>query len=79
MPSMNTIFPGKPILTRHGEGYILGAKAPDARGRASNKWYCKIREDIMEITEKDIVPDPFVPDGFKSFKPFDKDDDGVDG
>ena len=28
-PSINQIFPGKPVQTKFGEGFVLGAKNPE--------------------------------------------------
>jgi hypothetical protein len=36
------MFPGKPVRTRHGDGFILGAKIPDEKStgqRDDDKYY----------------------------------------
>jgi hypothetical protein len=64
-PSINEIFPGKPVRTKVGDGFVLGPKkdaAPKKNNRGSKEpqyqfYYVKIREDIHEIEKNDIFPD----------------------
>lgn len=64
-PPITRLFPGKPVTTKYGEGFVLGPKAPGFHGtdeRSSSeldkrKYYVKIGEDIHEVREELIKPD----------------------
>ena len=64
-PHVEKLFPGKPVSTKYGDGFILGPKAPEFHGSedktpsdlGKRKYYVKIGEDIHEIREELIKPD----------------------
>lgn len=55
-PSINEVFPGKPIQTKYGEGYILGEKFED--NSTDKTYYVKIKTQTVEIQRSEILPDP---------------------
>lgn len=50
-PDSDVIFPGKPINTRFGKGFVLGKKE-DAQ---EETYYVKIKDELFEVTKSDIV------------------------
>ena len=61
-PSINQIFPGKPVQTKFGEGYVLGAKNPEETPEGkpqslSAVFYVNIKGEVLEVTRNDILAD----------------------
>lgn len=50
-PDSDVIFPGKPINTKFGKGFVLGKKE-DAR---EETYYVKIKDELFEVTKADIL------------------------
>lgn len=44
------IFPGKPVATKFGKGFVLGPK----QGSEEPTYYVKIKKDIFEVKKSDI-------------------------
>lgn len=56
------MFPGKPVRTRHGDGFILGAKIPDEkstsqRARDDKYYYVMIKGQTYELSSEAIYSD----------------------
>ena len=54
-PSINKIFPGKPVQTKYGEGYVLGEKFSSAESETI--FFVNIKGVTHEIVGNDILPD----------------------
>mmetsp|Transcript_42310 Transcript_42310/g.64888 ORF Transcript_42310/g.64888 Transcript_42310/m.64888 type:complete len:160 (+) Transcript_42310:4156-4635(+) len=59
-PSINQTFPGKPVRTKFGDGFILGETTSNFTTKPDQppKFYVKIGEAIHEVDRDDIYPDP---------------------
>ena len=55
------MFPGKPVRTRHGDGFVLGAKIPDEKStgkRDDDKYYyVMIKGQTYELSSEAIYSD----------------------
>jgi hypothetical protein len=49
-PDSHVIFPGKPVTTRFGKGFVLGAK----EGCSVRTYYVKIKGDVYEVPQTDL-------------------------
>jgi hypothetical protein len=49
------VFPGKPISTKYGDGYILGEKFE--QNVTDKTYYVKIKTQTVEIQRSEILPD----------------------
>jgi hypothetical protein len=58
-PSINKIFPGKPVRTKHGEGFVLGAVDPSEveDDEVDKLFYVKIGEKVFEVDKNEFLPD----------------------
>ena len=56
-PDPELLFPGKPVRTKHGDGYILGAKTPDLMSGRSEEYYVMINQNTYEVARDQIYPD----------------------
>lgn len=60
-PSINENFPGKPVRTKYGEGFILGksdGEIDDKDGKKLELFYVMIRDETHEMSRNDIYQDP---------------------
>jgi len=48
-PDPESLFPGKPVRTKHGDGYILGAKTPDLMTKGNDEYYVMINHNTYEV------------------------------
>ena len=55
-PDEEKLFPGKPVRTKYGDGFILGSKQ-SAYKNEEDKFYVKINEDIREMPARSIYSD----------------------
>ena len=53
LPDTDVIFPGKPVNTRNGRGFVLGAK----KDAAEKTYYVKIKDEVYEVKQKDFQKD----------------------
>jgi len=57
-PSINQVFPGKPVATKYGTGYVLGASDYHKPGQEYKQYYfIKIGKVTHEIERDEILPD----------------------
>lgn len=59
-PDPTQLFPGKPVRTKHGEGFILGAKSPDfqkAQVEEEQYYYVMIRGQTYELPKDALQSD----------------------
>ena len=54
-PSINQVFPGKPVQTKYGEGYVLGEKFEE--NSAEKVFFVNIKQKTHELIRSDILPD----------------------
>lgn len=56
LPQRSKIFPGLPLRTPVGDGFILGPKKPDAGSNEITIYYVKIprRDEIHEMKKEQI-------------------------
>lgn len=57
-PSINQVFPGKPVITKYGDGYVLGEKYTGSQTKGTDTTYfVNIKGETHEIVRSDILPD----------------------
>jgi hypothetical protein len=50
-PDSNVIFPGKPVSTRFGKGFVLGRK----EDKDDEVYYVRIKKELFEVKKEDIL------------------------
>ena len=53
VPSIVELFPGKPVETKIGKGFMIGGKADD-----EDKFYVRVDEIVHELKRDQILVDP---------------------
>ena len=59
IPSVRSLFPGKPINTTQGPGYVIGGKVAGEgeETKLKSSFYVKVNGDILEMARSEILAD----------------------